>query len=167
MIEDYIHIAKNVASSFTKCYWWLVDPDEFLSCAYLALAKNYENFNGDGDITAWLYSRIRYELLDFMRKEDPIGRQIRQTDLDSIDPMLLSVNGYEIKRFEDHQFIDRLMSCAKLPDRNRRRIYNYFLEDMTMKEIGKMEGVGEAAVSISIKRTLAKMRGISNCSSLS
>jgi len=72
---------------------------------------------------------------------------------DSISDTSLS----QIDKFEEAEFRQRLsVSVGKLPERERQVIALYYLEEMTMKEIGEVLGVTESRVSQ--LRTQATMR---------
>lgn len=168
-IDEYIKFTQMLIKKYGRYYLKYFSYPELLSYAYEAMLIARRSFSGKGSIRGWINLKVRLALKQCARDGDLITRyhrndikkglaeEIEILSADS-DEVTLSSNGYAIKRFEDHQFIERLIKKAKLSERSKKRLRKYYLEGFSLKEIAANEGRGVAAISLSNIVAIKKMK---------
>lgn len=169
MIEDYIPFTHMLVVKYGRRYLPYFSFDELLSYAYEALVNSYRSFNGKGNIKGWILYNVRNSLSDCARDGDWLSTRYRKNVKAGIDPDIEFIdieesnvcsNGDHIKQFEDRCFIEHLIREAGLTEKEKRRLEMYIYERLTQVEISRVEGVGEAAVSLSHLESIRKLRAV-------
>ncbi len=153
LIENYLPLANSLAFEKKKSLPKKVDIDELKSAAYFGLIDAAQKFNpaksSFGTYARW---RIVGEIMDFIREScrdySRCGISLDQPDengncmAESI-PQKLNNNLNE--------FLEE--ATKKLNDLDKNILTMYYIQDMTMKEIGCQIGVSESRVSQVLKQT--------------
>ena len=167
MIEDYINMTRLLVLKHGASYLYHYSLGELLSYAYEALMSAYNSFDGRGDIDGWISYKIKKTLLECSKPYRMYpglfikGRGGRaDVEFVEFDESTAPTNGYEVQRMIDRQYIEYLMSKARLTERRRRRLKLYYLDGLTNAEIADIEGVTEAAICGANKRAIRKLRRI-------
>ena len=160
MIENYIPMVRKLVLKHGSRYFGVYSLEELLSYAYEALIRAYDNFNGCGDPSGWISYKIKKAMAEcgkHYRRYPGISSAIEFIELDE---SMLSTNGYEVQRMIDRQYIECLMERAKLTKKLKRRLWLYYFDEYTYREIADIEGVSESAIWEGCKRAIEKMQQV-------
>ena len=132
----------------------------------IRLKDEYPWFSGDEYIE--VTDEIAEVFAEFARSEKNFSEKVRyhrafySLDADNgIEKSILFVSASPQELYERKVTQEELYRAInQLPEKQARRIYAHFFQDMTMTQIGKIEGVSKMAVSKSIESGLRKIEEI-------
>jgi RNA polymerase sigma factor (sigma-70 family) len=144
-IENYMPLAKSLAIAAKKKLPSNYDLDDLTSVAYLGLVEAANRFSEDKQtqFSTFAYLRIQGSILDFLRKE----KYNNNVDLTN-EPF------YQDK-FESSLF-DKIET--ELGSRAAKVIRLRFVDEYSMKEIGKEIGIAESRVSQLLSEYVIQIR---------
>lgn len=160
LITNHIPLANKLAWSKWKQTPKCVGIEELKSAAYMGLVDAADKFDESRNVTFAAYARIRIQgaILDYLR-ELSWGRRDDPTVPVSID---FSVD--DSKRFsladlvatedsKDSQTMEFFEEITKaIPAIGSQVLLLYYIDNLSLKEIGNMIGVGESRVSQMLSR---------------
>ena len=116
------------------------------------------------DVLVELPDQIVAAMKPYKQEEETHRRRMRRNKVYSLDygdlknkKLTEALSPCELcARKQSYQELYTLIS--HLPEKQKRRIYAYFIKDMSMYEIARLEGVSKMAVCAAIKRGLKQMQ---------
>jgi len=177
LVEKYLYIVKYVADRLQQRLPKSIPEEDIRSAASYGLIRAVENFDHRRGTRFETYcaTRVKGAILDELRARDWVPRMIRESNFVSM--FTFSRCEEEAQRgdaeernliYEDRQseapferiflkdLSDHLM--AMLTHREKMVILLYYVEDLSMKEIGKILNISESRVSQIRTTTLTKLR---------
>jgi hypothetical protein len=165
---DHVRFAGALSRTLGAKFGHL-EHEEILSCCYEAMVFACARYNGKIPIRRWIVYVTKKYLLDLARDRDLLRRRHRE-DVNAgkaifenpvfvtVEEANLSCNGEEIDRMMDAAEVASLIKGAHLSDMILSRLNRYYYGRCTHSEIAKKDGVGQAAVSLSLIWARDRMR---------
>jgi len=158
LIENYLPLANSLAFKRKKSLPKRVDIDDLKSAAYFGLvdaARKYvPSKSSFGTYARW---RITGEIKDFIRESCKANARcsisLNQTDGDG-NSMAESIPQKETE--SSVEFFEE--ATKQLNDLDKNILHMYYVQDMSMKEIGCKIGVSESRISQLLKKTRDKVK---------
>jgi RNA polymerase sigma factor (sigma-70 family) len=145
LVEKYMPLANKLAFLQKKTLPNYIDVEELKSAAYLGLveaASRYKESKGVS-FTTFAYPRIFGAIKDYLRSLGPT-----LTSLDDNGDDETSLKDMIVAREERDDFEETLEVVAKdLGTQARSMLRFYFVDELSMKEVGERFGVSESRVS--------------------
>ena len=135
------------------CYMDLHDralAEDAVQETFLKAYKSMDTFRGDCSEKTWLM-RIAVNTCRDMRRSAWFRHVDRRTDIEGIPSWTPQIDGDD-----DAEEVAR--AVVKLPARYREVILLYYDQDMTLKEIADVLGIGISSVSERLKTARTKLR---------
>ncbi len=152
-------LVRKVAARLQRRFGWL-DADELASYAYLGLRKAARDYDPtrSADFGAFASVKGMYLAIDEMRRDGLVRRpDSQQTPAGPIEGELPDPDGEDALRdLVNRDTAEALL--AALPQEDRDLLMMYYGQGMTLREIGQVRGVTEAAVCVRHQQLLAKLR---------
>ncbi len=132
------------------------DAEEVTQDAFIKAFKAIKQFKLKSKFSTWLYKIAYFTAINHLRKHElltsPIDfERITNTDDSVIDKMNLD---------EQRIYINKAMSYLKPIERQLLALY--YLKEFSNKEIGKITGLSQSNIKVSLMRSRKKMAGILN-----
>lgn len=135
-----------------------VDRDDLVSAAQMGLVQAAMSYDEASLKTfqGWAWIRMRGAVLDYMRSASPLSRgaakRIAAGDVD--EPQVIFVTIEEASRVQASEPMSDMLACrtmsaavARLPLRLQNVVRWYFVDGLSLREIGRRLGVSEGRVS--------------------
>jgi RNA polymerase sigma factor (sigma-70 family) len=160
LIENYLPLANKLAIEKKKSLPSWVSLDDLKSAAYFGLVDAANKFDPERFISFGTYAkwRINGEMLDFIREScrDTERCSISLDEQDENGVSLASKIPQGVPTENFNEFFEDL--TKHLADLDRNILMMYYVEDMSLKEIGGKIGVSESRVSQLLKRSRENVR---------
>ena len=155
LVEQYVPLANKLAFQKKQTLPAFIDVEDLQSAAYLGLAEAASRFNPDLGIafSTFAYRRVFGAIQDFLRNES-MGKRgdyqkvyslnHREDDESCLQDMLET----QPER-NDEEFLEE-GSCG-LGDQAKEIIRLYFIDELSMREVGEKFDVSESRISQMIK----------------
>lgn len=160
LIEAYLPLAHKLAFEKKKHLPNNIDFEDLKSAAYYGLVDAAVKFNNEKSNFFGAYAKFRIlgEIYDFVRKSY-LNQKRYSVSLDEDDDNgeTLASNlpqGEPCKDF--NEIFDE--ATKTLSNQNKKIIMMYFLDDLSLKEIGRKIGVSESRVSQILKQSKEEIR---------
>lgn len=158
LIENYLPLALKLASEKKKSMPRKVDFEDLKSAAYFGLVDAAQKYNpSKSSFGTYARFRIAGEIQDFIRESyrDSLrfGVSLDQPDENGncmAENIAAESNDADAEFFED--------VAKKLNDLDKSILKMYYIDEMSMKEIGCEVGVSESRISQVLKRTRDRIR---------
>jgi len=145
LIEKYMPLANKLAFLQKRTLPNYIDVEELKSAAYLGLveaASRYDELKGVS-FTTFAWPRIFGAIKDYLRSLGPT-----MTSLDTENEDETSLRDMIVAKEEQNDFEEALEVVGKdLGTQARNMLRFYFVDEMSMKEVGERFGVSESRVS--------------------
>ncbi len=167
LIEHNIRLVLMEASKYN---WLNLDKQDIVARGMLGLIHGVDSFKLNMNVSFSTYACkcIENEIHHLVRHEskhqevrrlsDPIknGRDEDDRTLEDILPD----DDFDLDSIVDNEFIHQKIweLIGHLPERERHIVVSYFYDQKSMPQIGEELGVTRQAISISLKRTLLRLR---------
>jgi len=125
------------------------DAEDLTAQVFTEALEGLVAYRERGKFVAWLFTIARHRLTDFYRQRVPAALD---DDLPSVEPDLLTA----IETNDDHSHIASLL--AQLDDEKQELLRLRFAAGLSFAEIAALEGRREAAVKMTIYRSLDWLR---------
>lgn len=177
LVERYLPYAGKISRYL---YGKLPDSitfDEIQSYAYSGLLEAIERYDASNSVSFIGYAakRIKGAVYDELRQQDFLPRDVRKkgpVEMESIEEIRNaeivssdSSQAYTDQNIQQSDFApvieDRVFILSllkKLSCFERKVIYLYFWQGLTMKEIGQTVGYTEGGISIVLKRAITRLK---------
>lgn len=164
LVEQYIPLANKLASQKKKTLPRFIDFEDLRSAAYLGLVEAANRFNPNIGIcfSTFAYSRINGAMIDYLRNQGWLKRGsacfIVSLDSKTSDDSCNFGDTIEAKKEVKNQ--DEILETIlfKLEDQAKSVLKHYFIDQLSMKEVGQKIGVTEGRVSQLIKKYKDQIR---------
>jgi RNA polymerase sigma factor (sigma-70 family) len=160
LIENYMPLANKLASEKKKSLPSWVSLDDLKSAAYYGLVDAANKFDPERFISFGTYARWRIagEILDFIR-ESCRDNERCSISLDVSDENGVSLSA-RIPQGEPSENFDEFFEdlTKGIGDLDKNILLMYYVDDMSLKEIGSRIGVSESRVSQLLKRSRENVR---------
>lgn len=176
-IESNMPLARKVA---TRMYYRIhgkVDLDELISVSYVGLiraCRSYDSTAG-AKLSTWVVRIVHNVLIDYMREQDPLSRDHRRLvgnsmqasqqfvdeESDESGPRLSEVTSFFASPFELLLRCEMAAVLDRYPTKHeisRQVMIAYWLEELSMRDIGVRIGRVESRVSQIAAAELVKVR---------
>lgn len=145
-VEDHIDWARNVALQYRRERNIPIDYEEAVSLGLLGLMKAVKGYEeGRMKFRSFAWKRVRGELRDWVRMG--VRRKVLapMVSLECLfEGQLPSIDGTE-KKVADEELVGKVLKSVRFPEAYA--LKRYYLDGLTLKEVGKEMVVGEARVS--------------------
>ena len=161
LTEEHLPLAKKIAARLARRYRW-INRDELTSYANLGLALAAKSFNPDRGVPFACYAmrKAMFLAIDEMRKDGLLTRKDRPKGDRDAAPLTHELPDPRSRasrdRMEARDAVGTLMKNLRSED--RQLLMMYYVERLTMKEIGKVFSISESAVCLRHKALLTKLR---------
>lgn len=151
-------VLKYQDKTYGFCFKLLKDADKAAEAAHLSFIKAFENlknFRKDSNFSTWLY-RIAYNIcLDQFRYEKRFIRETEpdaQTDWsnDEINAGIDYLSAAERKKYLG-------MALQKISIEEKALIFNFYEEEMSIKELAEITGLSPSNVKVKLYRVRKKL----------
>ncbi len=84
---EYAGIAESVASSLYNSYYRFASHTDMINQGMIAILEGLEKYDCSSDIniTAYLYTKVRSAMIDYVRKQDHLPRRMRRNEIEIAD----------------------------------------------------------------------------------
>ena len=165
LVEQYVPLANKLASQRKKSMPRCVDIEELRSAAYLGLVEAANRFNPDLGIcfSTFAYPRINGAIIDYLRE---LGWMKRGDTFHivSLDASMADDNACvladTIQAKEEKTDQEEILEVISLNlDKQAKTVMrHYFIDELSMKEVGEKVDYTEGRISQLIKEYKAKIR---------
>jgi RNA polymerase sigma factor (sigma-70 family) len=163
LVEQYIPLANKLAFQRKKSLPKCIDIEELKSAAYLGLTEAANRFKPELGLsfTTFAYPRIRGAIIDYLRELgwDKRSNSIQVVSLDAPDDeghSLADAVPAKAKKDEGKDVLDFI--SVRFGKQVETVLRNYFIDEMSMKEVGQKFGVSEGRISQLIKQYKDRIR---------
>ncbi len=151
-------VLKYQDKTYGFCFKLLKDADKAAEAAHLSFIKAYENlgtFRKDANFSTWLY-RISYNIcLDQLRYEK---KYVRETEPETFSDWSHEEVNAGIDYLSDAERKKYLgIAMEKLDIEEKSLIFNYYEEEMSIKELSEITGLSPSNVKIKLFRVRKKL----------
>ena len=156
-VEDHIDWARNVALQYRREKNIPIDYEEAISIGAVGLMKAARAYKeGRMKFRSFAWNKVRGELRDWVRMSMASKRLAEVGSLERVPVRLLpSVNGTE-KRVADEELVRKVLKAVKFPEAYAMK--RYYLDGLTLREVGKEMVVSEGGVSQILARGRERAR---------
>jgi RNA polymerase sigma-70 factor (ECF subfamily) len=155
--NQFITIHYNQFYRFVYFYTFRrEDAQDILQEAFTKIYFNYPEFRNQSSVMTWCYRIIRNQAIDFLRKKklegffDPLIRVFKASD--RVQPEVMA----ETNRVNKE--IEKALNLLKPREKEVFTMRHY--QDLSVKEISGITGLGESAVKVRLFRTARKLKKI-------
>jgi RNA polymerase sigma-70 factor (ECF subfamily) len=143
---------------YNKCYGFAKDEDEakdLTQDVFLKLFVKLSSFKGNSKFSTWLYAFTYNHCVNYVTRNT--AKKFEKQTVDYTDIENISEEVEDSSDFNDMR-VDKLKKALDLISPNEKMILLLkFHDNLTIKEIESVLGVGESAVKMRIKRAKAKL----------
>ncbi len=84
---EYASIAESVAGSLYNTYYRFASHTDMINQGMIAILEGLEKYDRSSDIniTAYLYTKVRSAMIDYVRKQDHLPRRMRRNEIEIAD----------------------------------------------------------------------------------
>jgi DNA-directed RNA polymerase specialized sigma subunit len=142
LIEEHLSLVKYLASRFGSKLPPNVDVDDLVGAGTIGLIDAADKFNPDRNIRFRTYA-----------ENDSVGAS------GPIETLAAAADESPLSEYERVEKRDRLAAAIEaLPEKERLVVSLYYVEELTMKEIGAVIGVNESRVSQIHSKAISRLR---------
>ena len=165
LFRSYVPLANKLALQRKKTLPRFIDIEDLRSAAYLGLVEAANRFNPDmgNCFSTFAYPRINGAIIDYLRDLGWLkkGDSCSIASLDApVADSETNVLGDSIAAKEERQDDEEMLEVISqnLDDQAKTVLGHYFIDEMSMKQIGEKFGVTEGRISQLIKEYKARIR---------
>lgn len=165
LVEQYIPLANKLAFQKKKSLPRFIDIEDLRSAAYLGLVEAANRFNPNLGIcfSTFAYPRINGAIIDYLRDQGWMkrGDTCHIISLDSpVADNELCVLGDTVAAKKEITNQEEVLEVISLNLDNQAKavLRHYFIDELSMKEVGDKFGVTEGRISQLIKDYKQKIR---------
>ena len=163
LVEKY---QKSVHSLVWRKIGDYHDAEDIMQDAFLQAYKKLATLKNPNQFAGWLYVIANRLCIDWMRKQDWMGRQkfvmqsLEDTPVAEIEKSSYAhhvLEQWDTESTEhNHELVKRLLE--KLPERERTVVMLYYLDEMTTKEIGAFLGMSVNTITSRLHRARKRLQ---------
>lgn len=100
---QYASIAESVAASLYTSYYRFASHTDIINQGMIAILESLEKYNFDSEInlTAYLFTKVRSAIIDYVRKQDYLPRRMRRNEIqiaDAQNKLSMTLGRYPTKK---------------------------------------------------------------------
>lgn len=100
---EYANIAESVAGSLYNTYYRFATHTDMINQGMIAILEGLEKYDFESEInlTAYLYTKVRSAMIDYIRKQDHLPRRMRRNEIEIADAqskLAMSLGRYPTKK---------------------------------------------------------------------
>ncbi|MGR7814539.1 RNA polymerase sigma factor [Lacinutrix undariae] len=149
---------------YNKCYGFAKDDDEakdLTQDVFLKLFVKLSSFKGKSKFSTWLYAFTYNHCVNFVTRDT--AKKIEHQAVDYYDVENISATEYETEYAFHDMKVDKLKVALELISPEQKMILLLKYQDnLTIKEIESVLGIGESAVKMRVKRAKEKLITVYN-----
>jgi RNA polymerase sigma factor for flagellar operon FliA len=165
LVEQYVPLANKLAFQKKKSLPKFIDIEDLRSAAYLGLVEAANRFNPDLGVcfSTFAYPRINGAIIDYLRDQGWMKRGEAHHILSLDAPMadnemcLLGETVAAKEEITDQEEVLEVISL-NLDNQAKSVLKHYFIDELSMKEVGEKFGVTEGRISQLIKEYKNRIR---------
>lgn len=165
LVEQYVPLANKLAFQKKKSLPRFIDIEDLRSAAYLGLVEAANRFNPDMGVcfSTFAYPRINGAIIDYLRDQGWMKRG-ETSHIISLDAPVadneVCVLGDTIAAKEEVTDQEEILEVISLNLDNQAKevLRHYFIDELSMKEVGERFGVTEGRISQLIKEYKQRIR---------
>ncbi len=79
----YASVAESVAASLYTTYYRFANPTDIVNQGMIAILESLEKYDFDSEVnlTAYLFTKVRSAIIDYVRKQDYLPRRMRRNEI--------------------------------------------------------------------------------------
>ena len=164
LVEQYVPLANKLAFQKKKSLPRFIDIEDLRSAAYLGLVEAANRYNPELGVcfSTFAYPRINGAIIDHLREFGWIRNgDIRIISLEApLADSQACVLGDTIEAKEDETNSEEILEVISLNlDKQAKSVMkDYFIDDLSMKEVGEKFGITEGRISQLIKQYKERIR---------
>jgi RNA polymerase sigma factor (sigma-70 family) len=157
LVEQYIPLANKLAFQRKRSLPRCISIEELKSAAYLGLTEAANRFDPSLGLSfaTFAYPRIRGAIIDYLRELGWDKRsnrfQVVSLDAPADDEGHSRADLLPAKRKDENKDVLEFIS-VRFGEQAEAVLRHYFIDDMSMKEVGQKFGVSEGRISQLIKQ---------------
>lgn len=166
LVEQYVPLANKLAYQKKKSMPRCIDIEELRSAAYLGLVEAASRYNAALGVcfSTYAYPRISGAITDYLRELGWMKRGGTYNILSLNAPMVEDegmVLGDTVADKEEKHDQEEILEVIslKMDDQAKAVLRHYFIDELSMKEVGARFGVTEGRISQLIKQYKERIRG--------
>ena len=132
------------------------DAEEVAQDSFIKAYKAIKQFKGKSKFSTWLYKIAYFTAINHLRKNKALTSEIDFEKIENTDDSALD----DLNLQDQKAYIDQAMAYLKPIE--RQLISLFYLEEFTNKEIGKITGLSQSNIKVSLMRSRKKLSGILN-----
>jgi len=134
------------------------DAEEVAQDTFIKAYKGLHSFQGDSKFSTWLYKIAYRASLDHLKKNN---RRIDQRSLEVSNAYNLIAAGDITDEMENKERITMVKQAIEaLPPKDSAIITLFYMEELSLKEIGKVLGLSAAVIKVRLFRSRKQLAGI-------
>jgi RNA polymerase sigma factor (sigma-70 family) len=165
LVEQYVPLANKLAFQRKRSLPRFIDIEDLRSAAYLGLVEAANRYNPDLGIcfSTFAYRRINGSIIDYLRDQGWMKRGATHCIM-SLDANVANnegcVLGDTIEAKEEKTDQEEVLEVIslKLDNQAKSVLRHYFIDELSMKEVGEKFGVTEGRISQLIKQYKEQIR---------
>ncbi len=152
LVDRYQNFVFSIALKIVK---HREEAEEVAQDSFIKAFDSLSKFRGEAKFSSWLYRIVYHKSLDRIKKNKRSQRfqlieEITSNDLDGIE------NGLDLMLEEErNEMISRCI--AELNGKDAALIEFYYFEELPIKEIAEITGLGEENIKIKLYRSRKKL----------
>jgi len=165
LVEQYVPLANKLAFQKKKSLPRFIDIEDLRSAAYLGLVEAANRFNPDMGVcfSTFAYPRINGAIIDYLRDQGWMrrGDTCHIISLDApVANSEMCVLGDTVAAKEEITDQEEVLEVITLNLDNQAKavLRHYFIDELSMKEVGEKFGVTEGRISQLIKEYKQRIR---------
>jgi RNA polymerase sigma factor (sigma-70 family) len=164
LVEQYVPMANKLAFQKKRSLPRFIDIEDLRSAAYLGLVEAANRFNPDLGVcfSTFAYPRINGAIIDYLRNQGWLkrGDTCRIISLDvpmsGCDACVLGDTIATKEEINQEEILDVIF--LDLDNQAKSILRHYFIDELSMKEVGDKFGVTEGRISQLIKQYKEQIR---------
>ncbi len=165
LVEQYIPLANKLAYQKIKSLPRNIDIEDLRSAAYLGLVEAANRYKSELGVcfSTFAYPRISGAIIDYLREQGWMKRGDTCRIL-SLDTTLVNnedcVLGDTVEAKEERRDQEEILEVISLnlDGQAKSVLKHYFIDDLSMKEVGDKFGITEGRISQLIKQYKSRIR---------
>ncbi|MFK8039467.1 MAG: RNA polymerase sigma factor [Crocinitomicaceae bacterium] len=132
------------------------DAEEVAQDSFIKAFKAIKQYKSKSKFSTWLYKIAYFTAINHLRKNKALTSPIDFDRIENTDDSALDLMNAD----DQKAYIDKAMTYLKPIE--RQLIALFYLEEFSNKEIGKITGLSQSNIKVSLMRSRKKLAGILN-----
>ena len=147
LINKYKSYAYTIALKIVKDH---EEAEEVAQDAFIKVYKHLDKFHQESKFSTWLYRIVFNTAISYQRKH-----KMKKESIEIVKYTVVAQDQEEIEQEDRKRFIKRAME--KLPVADQTVVTLFYLEELSLEEIGEITGTKANAVKVKLHRARKKL----------